>query len=98
MGIEERDVWQLLEGVYDPEIPVLSVVEMGIVRRVELGAGEVTITITPTYSGCPAMDTIAADIRGALGKTGLSITIKTVLSPAWTTAWLSEAGRNKLNN
>ena len=98
MGIGERDVWQLLEGVYDPEIPVLSVVEMGIVRRVELGAGEVTITITPTYSGCPAMDTIAADIRGALGKTGLSITIKTVLSPAWTTAWLSEAGRNKLNN
>ena len=84
--------------VVDPEIPVLTIGDLGILRDVTQAAdGTIEVTITPTYSGCPAMDVIAADIQTALRDAGLpSSRIRTVLSPAWTTDWMSEAGRRKL--
>lgn len=96
------EVWQLLEAVKDPEVPVLSVIDLGIVRDVQVvnqeeGAQQVQITITPTYSGCPAMDTISMDIRLKLMEKGLrNVVIRQQLSPAWTTDWMSEAGKEKL--
>jgi ring-1,2-phenylacetyl-CoA epoxidase subunit PaaD len=94
---EER-VWQLLEEVSDPEVPVLSILDLGIVRGVRVAEdGQVHITITPTYSGCPAMNTIATDIRLRLLAEGLGkLQIQQQLSPAWTTAWMSAAGKQKL--
>ena len=87
----ERRVWRLLEQVQDPEIPVLSVVDLGIARDVRVRDGEVEVVITPTYSGCPAMDTIARDIADALAAEGLGGTrVTTQLAPAWTTDWLSD--------
>jgi ring-1,2-phenylacetyl-CoA epoxidase subunit PaaD len=99
--LEEQKIWALLEQVTDPEIPVLSIVDLGIVRNVEmtsLSRGvSITITITPTYSGCPAMDMIAMNLRIALLEHGYSdVNIKTILSPAWTTDWMTEAGKEKL--
>jgi ring-1,2-phenylacetyl-CoA epoxidase subunit PaaD len=91
-------IWNLLESVTDPEIPVLTVVDMGVVREVNpVGENGVEVIITPTYSGCPAMNTIEMEIRATLEMAGYQpVTVKTVLSPAWTTQWLSEAGRRKL--
>lgn len=88
----------LLEQVSDPEIPVLTVMDMGIVRNVEIDESEkVTITITPTYSGCPAMDAIAFDIRMKLLSEGIKrVDIQNTLSPAWTTDWMTEKGKKKL--
>lgn len=93
----EAEIWRLLEEVKDPEIPVLSVVDLGIVRQVKCSDIEVEVLITPTYSGCPAMNTIEVDILEALRAEGYSgPKVTTVLSPAWTTDWLSEAGKDKL--
>ena len=98
----ESQVWKILEEVKDPEVPVLSVLDLGIVRQVEVKATDpnapaVTITITPTYSGCPAMDVIAMDIRLKLIEKGFrNVQVKHQLSPAWTTDWMSETGREKL--
>ena len=93
---EER-IWQLLEEVSDPEVPVLSILDLGIVRGVRLSGDEVHVTITPTYSGCPAMNTIATDIRLRLLAEGITkLHIHNQLSPAWTTDWMSQAGREKL--
>lgn len=93
----EARIWQLLEEVSDPEVPVLSILDLGIVRGVRLDGDEVHVTITPTYSGCPAMNTIATDIRLRLLAEGIThLHIQHQLSPAWTTAWMSEAGKNKL--
>jgi ring-1,2-phenylacetyl-CoA epoxidase subunit PaaD len=94
-------IWQLLENVPDPEVPVLSVVDLGIIRHVETaeeqGGLRVKVTITPTYSGCPAMDMIAANIRMELLLSGVhSVEIEYRLSPAWTTDWMSENGKQKL--
>jgi ring-1,2-phenylacetyl-CoA epoxidase subunit PaaD len=90
-------IWELLEEVSDPEVPVLSVVDLGVARRVEVNEQSITITITPTYSGCPAMKTMEDDIRKKLSDHHIeNVTINTVLSPAWTTDWLSENGRRKL--
>ncbi|MEY4007548.1 MAG: hypothetical protein RLZZ467_575 [Gemmatimonadota bacterium] len=90
--------WRALEGVPDPEVPVISVVELGIVRGLEVTeAGAVTVTITPTYSGCPAMFEIENDVRAALEAAGASsVEVRTVLSPAWTTDWIPESAREKL--
>lgn len=83
--------------VCDPEIPVLTIADLGVLRDVRACAGRIEIDITPTYSGCPAMTTIALDLALALEKAGFAdATIRTVLSPAWTTDWLSEEGRRKL--
>jgi ring-1,2-phenylacetyl-CoA epoxidase subunit PaaD len=94
VAIEE--IWNLLEQVSDPEVPVLTIVDLGIVRDVEIiEENAICITITPTYSGCPAMQVIEQGIRELLDSK-YKVTIKTVLSPAWTTDWLSENGKNKL--
>ncbi|MDH4474756.1 MAG: phenylacetate-CoA oxygenase subunit PaaJ [Fluviicola sp.] len=91
------DIWHWLEDVSDPEVPVLSVVDLGVVRSVKLNGNAAEIVITPTYSGCPAMRVIEEDIRAKLAENGISdLTVTTVLSPAWTTDWLSENGRKKL--
>ena len=84
--------------VPDPEVPVISVVELGIVRGVQVDeAGAVAVTITPTYSGCPAMYEIEKDIRTALEAAGAtSVSVQTVLSPAWTTDWIGPEAREKL--
>ena len=94
-GLEET-IWNLLEHVKDPEVPVLSVIDLGIVRSVKVEGDKIEITITPTYSGCPAMDVISMDIRLKLIEKGYrNISIKQQLSPAWTTDWMSEAGKQK---
>lgn len=92
-----KKIWSILESVMDPEVPVLSVTDLGIVREVIIQNDEVDIVITPTYSGCPAMDVISMNIRMELIANGFKkVTIKQVLSPAWTTDWMSEAGKEKL--
>lgn len=97
MTITKEYIWELLEDVKDPEVPVLTIVDLGIVRDVVLEDGGVKIVITPTYSGCPAMKEIESDIKKRLDEEGLSkVFIETVLSPAWTTDWLSENGKKKL--
>ena len=94
----ERQAWEALAGVMDPEIPVLSVVELGIVRHVRRADdGRLHVGITPTYSGCPATEVIERSIREALDHQGLAdAVVETVLWPAWTSDWVSEAGRRKL--
>ncbi len=93
----EARIWQLLEDVTDPEVPVLSILDLGIVRQVSIEGEHITVTITPTYSGCPAMNAIATDIRLRLLAEGYSqLTIHNQLSPAWTTDWMTPAGRAKL--
>lgn len=95
--ISEQTIWRLLEEVSDPEIPVLNVVEMGIVRNVQVENGSVEVTITPTYSGCPAMRTIEEDIEEVLKEKSIeNFKVKTVLSPAWTTDWMTDEAREKL--
>ncbi|SFT73021.1 ring-1,2-phenylacetyl-CoA epoxidase subunit PaaD [Lishizhenia tianjinensis] len=97
MTITKEYIWELLEHVSDPEVPVLTIVDLGVVRGVEVKGEEVSVTITPTYSGCPAMQVIEEDIRETLKNEGLEkVTVQTVLSPAWTTDWLTENGRRKL--
>jgi len=84
--------------VPDPEIPVLTIADLGILRDVRVGAGgRIQVTITPTYSGCPAMDTIGRDIAEACARHGWpEVTVRRVLSPAWTTDWMTEEGKRKL--
>ncbi len=92
-------VWGWLEDVPDPEIPVVSVVDLGIVRNVSWHGDELVVTVTPTYSGCPATAVISLEIVEALRRQGLNnIKIETQLSPAWTTKWISAVGREKLKN
>lgn len=92
------EIWQLLEAVTDPEIPVLTVCDMGIVREVQQSNdGTIEVVITPTYSGCPAMHTIEVNIRAVLQEHGFEkVKVTSVLHPAWTTAWLTPRGREKL--
>jgi len=91
------DVFAILEEVKDPEVPVLSVVELGIVRDVAVDGSAVVVTITPTYSGCPAMRVIEDEITAALEARGLSpVRLETVFAPAWTTDWMSAEAREKL--
>ena len=105
--IKESIIWQILETVCDPEVPALSILDLGIVRGVRQipsltltdkdGDAGLEIIITPTYTGCPAMDMISMNIKMALAEHGYkNVTITSVLSPAWTTDWMSKAGREKL--
>lgn len=92
-----NDIWSWLEDVPDPEIPVISVVDLGVVRDVVWLGDKLQITITPTYSGCPAMAVIAMDIEAILLKHDIdNLEIKTQIAPVWTTDWLSEKGLAKL--
>lgn len=99
----KQDIWKILETICDPEIPVLSIIDLGIVRDVQihslpLGEGwGGAVIITPTYTGCPAMDVISMNIKMALLSHGFkNIKVTSVLSPAWTTDWMSEEGKRKL--
>jgi ring-1,2-phenylacetyl-CoA epoxidase subunit PaaD len=94
---EEKKIWDILGNVTDPEVPVLTILDLGIVREVQLLDNSVEIIITPTYSGCPAMDMIAMNIKMELLAAGYdNIIIKNILSPAWTTEWMTESGKRKL--
>ncbi|MBF0695345.1 MAG: phenylacetate-CoA oxygenase subunit PaaJ [Flavobacterium sp.] len=86
----------ILQDVPDPEIPVLSIMEMGVVRSAEFVDGVAHVSITPTYSGCPAMDVIGDDIKKVLKSNGFEAKVKLVLSPAWTTDWITPKGRKAL--
>ncbi|THF65143.1 1,2-phenylacetyl-CoA epoxidase subunit PaaD [Pseudothauera rhizosphaerae] len=95
--LTESQAWQVLGDVPDPEIPVVSVVELGIVREVASRAGGLRVVVTPTYSGCPATEVIADSIRAALAAAGAgAVDIETRLDPAWTTDWMGDAARDKL--
>lgn len=90
-------VWAVAATVLDPEVPVLSIEDLGVLRSAAVIEGRAHVTITPTYSGCPAMETIRDDIRSALVSAGFeNPTVELVLSPAWTTDWMSEDGKRKL--
>jgi ring-1,2-phenylacetyl-CoA epoxidase subunit PaaD len=93
----QQRAWDIAAGVVDPEIPVLTIADLGVLRDVVVNDGRVEVAITPTYSGCPAMNMIAREIELALDRAGFrNAKVRTVLSPAWTTDWISEDGRRKL--
>ena len=95
--VTKEEIYSWLEEVSDPEVPVLSIIDLGVVRNVSFENNTWLITLTPTYSGCPAMQTMEEEILLKLKERGLSsVKILTTLSPAWTTDWLSENGRKKL--
>jgi ring-1,2-phenylacetyl-CoA epoxidase subunit PaaD len=95
--VSDAEIWSLLEQVKDPEVPVLSILDLGIVRAVTTEGEQIKITITPTYSGCPAMDVISMDIRLKLIEKGYrNVAIQQQLSPAWTTDWMTTEGKAKL--
>ncbi|RYD59559.1 MAG: phenylacetate-CoA oxygenase subunit PaaJ [Sphingobacteriales bacterium] len=101
-SITKEQVYEWLSGVTDPEVPVLTILDLGIVRGVKMseinGSPSATVVITPTYSGCPAMDVIGMNIRMALISRGIRhVNIEMQLSPAWTTDWMTEDGKRKLN-
>ncbi len=103
MMITEEAVWQALDEVKDPEIPVVSVVEMGIVREVTVStdtAGQsVHVKMTPTFSGCPALDVMRDEMEARLQQLGAAdVKVETVLYPPWTTEWISPEARQKLKN
>jgi ring-1,2-phenylacetyl-CoA epoxidase subunit PaaD len=97
-SVQDKKIEDLLREVSDPEIPVLTIMDMGVVREIELNENgkDLLIKITPTYSGCPAMDTIATDIKLKMDGAGYNTTVKLILSPAWTTDWITKAGREAL--
>ncbi|WP_420476342.1 1,2-phenylacetyl-CoA epoxidase subunit PaaD [Noviherbaspirillum sp. ST9] len=96
-GFSVQQVWEWLETVPDPEIPVVSVVDLGIVRAVGIAGEACTVLVTPTYSGCPAMQTILDCIHAVLREKGIAdVRLETRLSPAWTSDWISAKGRRRL--
>jgi ring-1,2-phenylacetyl-CoA epoxidase subunit PaaD len=95
--LTRESVFGVLGSVMDPEVPVISVVELGIIRDVIIDGDTVRVTVTPTYSGCPAMREIEADIREALQEAGVrDVVVETVFAPAWTTDWIGPEAREKL--
>ena len=94
----ETGLIPILEQVSDPEIPVLSIMDMGVVRTAIFENNKVKIQITPTYSGCPAMDVIGDDIQKALSDAGYQSEIELILAPAWTTDWITPKGRKALED
>lgn len=93
----KEQVWEFLSEIPDPEIPVISIEELGVLRNVEITNNKVIVTITPTYTGCPAMKMFEDDIEKTLHEKGIeNIEINMVFSPAWTTDWMSEEAREKL--
>ena len=94
---QQRRAWDAAASVVDPEIPVLTIADLGVLRHVAVVGDHVEVAITPTYSGCPAMNIIALEIELALEREGFrNAKVRTVLSPAWTTDWMSDEGRRKL--
>jgi ring-1,2-phenylacetyl-CoA epoxidase subunit PaaD len=88
---------RIASGIPDPELPMVTVADLGILRDIRMDYGSLVVTITPTYSGCPALTEIARDLHGRLTEAGLGpVTVRTALAPAWTTDWITEEGRRKL--
>jgi ring-1,2-phenylacetyl-CoA epoxidase subunit PaaD len=96
IGIKEKEIWSILDTVSDPEIPVVSVVEMGIVRDVSLDGNQVLVIITPTFSGFPALQVMSDDIENRLSEFGYKATVEKVHHPPWTSDWISDGARQKL--
>jgi len=97
LAVSKKEIFEILEKVQDPEVPVLSIVDLGVVRDIVANDDQVEVIITPTYTGCPAMDMIEVEIKATLQEHGFDkIKITTILSPAWTTDWLSKVGKEKL--
>jgi ring-1,2-phenylacetyl-CoA epoxidase subunit PaaD len=95
--IDKAQLYKILSTVVDPEIPVLTLQDLGVLRDIDMNDGTVEVTITPTYAGCPAMEMMRADIHTALAQAGFQkVKVRQVLSPAWTTDWMTDAGRQKL--
>lgn len=95
--LTEAEAWRIAAGVCDPEVPVLTIEDLGVLRAVNVDGDSVTVTITPTYSGCPAMDTIRDDVVLALTNAGVpDVVVNFTLAPAWTTDWMSDEGKRKL--
>jgi len=95
--MDTAEIFELLSKVVDPEIPVLTLQDLGVLRDISVTGDEVTVNITPTYAGCPAMETMRADILTTLSDAGYQrVKVQQVLSPAWTTDWMSKSGREKL--
>ncbi len=96
-AIDKKTLYAYLDEIKDPEVPVLSIIDLGIVRDIVMHDDEIEVIITPTYTGCPAMDMIAMNIRMMLATLGFKKQkVTTILSPAWTTDWMSEEGKRKL--
>lgn len=94
-----QTIWRIAAEVVDPEIPVLTIADLGVLREVRIEGGQIEVDITPTYSGCPAMNMISLEIEVALAKAGFpDARVRTVLSPAWTTDWMTEDGKRKLRD
>jgi ring-1,2-phenylacetyl-CoA epoxidase subunit PaaD len=96
VGTLAQRAWEVLQAIPDPEIPVVSIRELGILREIIEHDGRLQVVITPTYSGCPAMGQIEDDVRAALADHGLPATVVTRLAPAWSSDWIDEAARGKL--
>lgn len=97
LTVEEQTVWDIAATVVDPEVPVLTIEDLGVLRAVSVDGARVTVDITPTYSGCPAIEAMRDDIVSALSAAGYAdVRVRQVLAPAWTTDWMSSAGRVKL--
>ena len=95
--MQTNKIWEILEGIPDPEVPVISIVELGVVRDVIYSENQLTISITPTYSGCPAMYFIKDEITKSLESKGYeNLVINTLIAPAWTTDWMDKETKNKL--
>ncbi len=90
------DLFPILKSIPDPEIPVLSIIDLGVVRHAELQDQNAVVDITPTYSGCPAMDVIGDDIKKALSEKGYNPKVNLILAPAWTTDWMTDEGKRAL--
>jgi ring-1,2-phenylacetyl-CoA epoxidase subunit PaaD len=96
-GVLAQRAWEIAAAVADPEVPVLTIDDLGVLRSITVGEDEVSVSITPTYSGCPAMESIRDDVVAALTGAGFENVVVTItLSPAWTTDWISADGREKL--
>ena len=96
--VTKEDIWDLLSEIPDPEIPAISIVELGVVRKVDIVDNKYFVSITPTYSGCPALNRMENDIKKELSKYNIDFEIKTQLFPPWTTDWMSQETKDKLEN
>jgi ring-1,2-phenylacetyl-CoA epoxidase subunit PaaD len=96
---KRADAWQIAATVTDPEVPVLTIEDLGVLREVDVDGERVIVTLTPTYSGCPALDTMRDDVVLALNAAGFDdVEVRTTLSPAWTTDWMTDTGKQKLRD
>lgn len=95
----QEEAWRIAAAVADPEVPVLTIEDLGVLREATVDGERVTVTLTPTYSGCPALDTMRDDVILALTAAGFGdVEVRTTLSPAWTTDWMTDAGKRKLTD